>query len=444
LDKDLTIDIDAVLAQRVKFRAIDKFEPEWFYNLRRAGWDFYNDSPMPNRATNVWRYTEPKQYLIANPEQLMDWLPVLQDNAPQELKPMRSEHAAFGYNRSDLRTFTQMTPELGGSGVIFKDLFSAIRENSDITGPHLGKLIGPDFGKFEAFNMAFWNNGLFLYIPKNTVIEKPIYLHRHPTGQYTIQRLLIVIDENSQATIIDDYSCHCRGMGMVTNSAIELFVGDASNARYVNLQRLGPDSRPYIVKRAQIGQNSSLHSVFSGTGASMTKVNAGTILAGRGANSRMSGVIFGDANQHFDYHTVQNHRAGESFSNLDFRVVLKDKSLSAYTGLIRIEKDTVNCEAYQENRNLLLNPGARAESIPELEIMTDQVRCTHGATMGPIDPEQVFYLQSRGYNRAEAVKSIVSGFMEPTFSQIPDDIAAILREIVNLKLDGDGGGGRIH
>jgi Fe-S cluster assembly protein SufD len=444
LDKDLTLDIDAILIKKVDFRPIDKFEPEWFYNLRKAGWDYYHDSPLPNRAINVWRYTDPKLFIIQDPEQMLDWLPVLPDNSPQEIKPIKPEHAAFGYNRSDLRTFAQMTPELGGSGVIFKDLFSALRENEELVRPYLGKLVGAEFGKLEAFNMAMWNNGLFLYIPQNAVIEKPIYMHRHPTGQYTIQRLLVVVGESAQATVIDDYSCHCQGMGMITNAAVELFVGDSANVRYINIQRLGVDARPYITERGLIGKGSSLFSIFGGVGAAVTKVNAGTILAGRGANSQMSGVVFGSQMQHFDYHTVQNHRAAESFSNLDFRVVLKDKSMSAYTGLIRVEKDTVNCEAYQENRNLLLNRGTKAESIPELEILTDQVRCTHGATMGPIDPEQVFYLRSRGYSEAEAVKAVVRGFMEPTLVKMPEDAAAIIRELVRVKMDGENNGGRVH
>ena len=443
MDKEL-MDLDTLRVGKANYRPIDKFEPQWFYDLRKAGWEHYHASPPPNRASNVWRYTDPNLFVIENPEQMFDWLPVLPDDMPQELKAMKPEYAAFGYNRSDLSTFTQMTPELGGSGVIFKDLFAALREHEDMARPYFGKLVGPDFGKHEAFNMALWNNGLFLYIPKNVVIEKPIYMHRHPTGQYTIQRLLVVVGENAQATIIDDYACHCRGMGMVTNSAVEIFAGDSANVRYVNIQRLGEDSRPYITERAQIGQNANLHSIFGSVGAAVTKVNAGTILNGRGANSRMSGVIFGNGKQHFDYHTVQNHRASESFSNLDFKVVLRDKSMSAYTGLIRVEKDTINCEAYQENRNLLLNRGTRAESIPELEIMTDQVRCTHGATMGPIDPEQVFYLRSRGYSESEAVQAIVTGYIEPTLSQMPGDIAGILRELVHNRLDGEGNGRGVH
>jgi Fe-S cluster assembly protein SufD len=187
-----------------------------------------------------------------------------------------------------------------------------------------------------------------------------------------------------------------------------------------------------------------MKSIFGSVGSLVTKVNAGTILDGRGANSQMYGVIFGDEKQHFDYHTTHHHRSKESFSNLNFKVVLKGKAKSAYTGLIRIEKDAANCEAYQENRNLLLNNGTKAESIPELEILTDEVRCTHGATMGPIDPEMVFYLKSRGIPEPEAIKTIVTGYIEPLLAQVPQDSAELLRELMTAKLEGEKSDVRVY
>jgi len=442
LDKGITLDINAV--RKTEFRKIDRMEPDWVFALRKEAWDFFHDNPLPERTSNVWRYSDPQEFVVEKPDELMEWLPVLPDGSQQEIRAMSPQNSAFGYNRSDLRTFTQMAPELGGSGVIFRDLYSALREDAEIAGAYFGRLIGPDFGKFESLNMALWNNGLFLYIPSNMVIEKPIYLHRHPTGQFTIPRLLVIVGENAQATIIDDYSCHCRGEGAITNGVVELFAGDSANARYVNIQRFADDARVYITERAQIGQAANLHSIFGSVGSAMAKINAGTILNGRGANSRMFGIVFGNEKQQFDCHTVQHHKASESFSNLEFKVVLKDKARSAYTGLIRIEKDTVNCEAYQENRNLLLNKGTKAESIPELEILTDQVRCTHGATMGPIDPEMVFYLKSRGISESDAIREIVGGFVQPLLAQMPRDISKILGDLVNVKLEGKRHGQRVH
>lgn len=420
----------------IAFREIDKHKPEWLYLMRKEAWESYLASPMPIRTTNVWRYTEPENFVIEEPQALMDVLPVLPDDFPHDIKEMKPEYSAFGYNRSDYRTFTQMIPELASSGVVFKDLYSAVREDESAQ-KHLGKLVGAEFGKFEALNLSLWSSGLYLYIPDNVVIKEPIYLHRHPTGQVTLPRLLAVIGDNVQATIIDDYSCHCKHEGAILNGAVEIFAGASSNVRYVNLQRLSPLAKTYITVRSKIGQNSEMKSVYGSVGSLVTKVNAGTILDGRGANSQMYGVVFGDGKQHFDYHTTHHHKSKDSFSNLNFKVVLKDKSKSAYTGLIRIEKDAANCEAYQENRNLLLNKGTKAESIPELEILTDQVRCTHGATMGPIDPEMVFYLKSRGIPEDEAVKAIVTGYIEPLLAQVPQESAEILRELIKVKLEGE-------
>ena len=422
--------------ERIGFRPIVKSEPEWLYRLRKQGWEFYHDTPLPPRADHLWRYTDPGLFVMENLEEQMKIVPVEADNLVQDIRAMSPEHAAFGYNRSTLLTFAQMTPQLADQGVIFNDLASAVLENVDLLKDNMGALIGPQFGKFEALNMALWNNGLFLHIPNNTVIEKPIYLHRHPTGKHTIQRLLIVLGDNVQATFIDDYSCHCRYEEAVANSAVEIQAGGSVNLKYINLQRLADDNSTYVTVRSRIGRDSNIYSLFGGFGSTNLKVNAGTILTGRGSSSHMSGVLFADGGQHFDYHTRHHHAASESYSELDFKVVLKDKGTSAYTGLIRIEKDAVNCEAYQENRNLLLNEGTRAESIPELEILTDEVRCTHGATMGPVDPEMLFYLKSRGLSKSEAVKAVVGGFLASTLKNAPDETGEDIRKLVDEKLKG--------
>lgn len=435
MDRNSSMKLGLNVSERAEFRKIDKLEPQWLYDIRRKAWEYYFDGPEPERTSNVWRYTDPKAFAIANPAEQMAILPAISGYEP-DVRPIPSEYAGFGYNRGDLRTFAQVLPELKSQGVIFKELYAAIREDNGLTQNYLGRLIGPEFGKFEALNMALWNSGLFLYIPDGVTIEKPIYLHRHPAGQNTLLRLLVVIGENAQATVIDDYACHCRRPGATANSAVEIYAGDSSNVRYVNIQRLGEDFSTYMTTRAEIKQNTALNSIFGSVGSGTAKVNAGAILDGRGANSQMYGIVFGGNGQHFDHHTVQRHKAGESFSNLNFKVALKDKALSAYTGLIRIEKETANCEAYQENRNLLLNTGARAESIPELEILTDQVRCTHGATMGPIDPEMVFYLKSRGIDEAEAIRSIVAGYIEPLLNLIPGDLREMMRELTENKLRG--------
>ena len=170
-------------------------------------------------------------------------------------------------------------------------------------------------------------------------------------------------------------------------------------------------------------------------GALLSKQNFGISLSGVGAESNMYGLLFGSSYQHFDNHTLHHHAASNTTSNIDFKIVLRDRSRSAYTGLIRIDNDARTCQAYQENRNLLLTEGARADTIPELEILNEDVQCSHGATIGPIDPEAVFYLEARGIARDEAVRMIVSGFVEHTLRQVPDDLRQRISGFVAQRLE---------
>jgi Fe-S cluster assembly protein SufD len=420
----------------INFRAIDKFEPDWLYKIRKTNWQAYNQLPLPDRAQHLWRYSKPEQFLSANIDALMNTLPVLPKHINGNGRPVSDEYAAIGYNPDDKTTLTKMSEELKQKKIIFKDLYLATRENEDLVSKYLGRLINHNSGKFEAFNMALWNGGYFLYLPDNAVIEKPILLNRHAGGLYAISRLLVIVGNNAQVTLIDDYSGPYRETSGNSNGVVEIFGGESSQIRYVNIQRQADNCISYITQRAEIGKGASIYSIFGAVGGATTKVNAGTILNGRGAESRMYGIVFGNESQHFDYHTMHHHKESESQSNINFKVVLKNKATSSYTGLIRIEKETANCEAYQENRNLLLNKGTRAESIPELEILTDQVRCTHGATMGPIDQNMLFYLKSRGVSHDEAVKIVISGFVEPTIAQMPGELQNLMRGLIMNKLEG--------
>jgi Fe-S cluster assembly protein SufD len=427
--------ITQAVTDKDDFRKMDKAEPGWLYELRNRAWRHYSQSPLPDRIKNIWRYTRPDSFLIGDMHSVMNLPPFMAEINIDDDLPDDSELAAVGFNRSDLSMTLQRTHSLKEAGFIIKDLHSASIENREIVEKYLGKLVSFDFDKFEALNLALWNSGMFLYIPDNQIIENPIYLHRHPTGNVTMARLLVVMGKNSQATIIDDYKCHCPEGKRVVHSAVEIVAGDAARVRYVNLQRLDPESNTYITQRTQLGANAESYSVFVSLGGAVSKINAGTVLNGRGANSHIYGVAIGDGKQHFDHHTLHHHAAPSSYSNIDFKVVLKDKTVSAYTGLIKIEKEALNCEAYQENRNLLLAKGAKAESIPELEILTDQVRCTHGATVGPVDPEMVFYLQSRGISAPEATRLIVAGFIEPTIDKIPPGVSELFKDIIHARLE---------
>ncbi len=418
------------------FRNQNRFEPDWLYNNRKEGWEYYNGLEMPHRSNHLWRYTKPQDILLRNPSDLMKIFPSLPDQTDNDMTYDDGNFSGYGYNRSDYMTFARLSPDYKSAGVIFSDLLTASRENEELVQKHLGKLVGFDFGKFEAMNFAFWNTGLFIYIPDNIEIKKPIRLQRHPSGTNTIHRLLVVVGNNSRLTLIDDYSGECRKEEAQINSVVEIFTGDSAQVEYFNTQRHSENCKLYMTQRSQIGRDAKSVSVFAGIGGNISKVNAGTVLNGQGANSKLYGIIFGDSDQHFDYHTKHHHKASNSYSDIDFKIVLKDKANSATTGLIRVEEDAQNCEAFQVNRNLLLNEGPKAESIPELEILCDQVQCSHGATVGPIDNELLFYLMSRGMDYKEAMNIITIGFLEPTIKKFPKELGELTRELLTIKMKG--------
>ncbi len=421
---------------KTSFRDQNRLEPTWLYSIRKESWDHFNDLDMPSRADHLWRYTDPQDFLVKNRSDLMKIAPPLPDRTENNLNHLHSDFSGYGYNRSDYMTFTWLAPALEKLGVVFKDLLSAVRENEDIIGKYLGKLVGHDFGKFEAMNLALWNTGLFLYLPDNIEIEKPIRLQRHPSGPNTFHRLLVVVGKNSKLTLIDDYSGECRKEEAQINSVVEIFARDSSNVNYFNTQRFSCNCKSYITQRAKINRDARAVSVFAGLGSKVSKINVGTVLDGPGANSQLYGIIFGDGSRHFDYHTMHHHTSSNSYSDIDFKVVLKDEANSASTGLIRIEEDALNCEAYQVNHNLLLNEGPKAESIPELEILCDQVQCGHGATVGPIDKDMLFYLMSRGVAYKEAADIITLGFIEPTIQKFPRELGELTRELITGKMMG--------
>ncbi len=419
----------------ISFRENAEKEPSWLYDLRKTSWESFHSLPLPDRVAHLWRYTKPENFVDNNLDSTVATGTVGIQPVMRELSDSSFE-AEVTSNFDGTQEF-KISTDLTRQGVILESLAAAAFQADRPAANYLGKLIGFDFGKFEAANLALWKKGVFLCIPDNVVVEKPIRMSYSPTASDPYFRVLIVIGKHSRATVIDDYSSgNNSDKAGLFNGVTELFADDYAQVRYITLQNMPSSYNCYFTQRARLGRETSLYSIYGGLGGGNSKANVGTILAGPRSDSRLFGVVFADHSQHFDYHTLHHHQAEESYSNIDFKVILKNKSTSAYTGLIKIDEKTRNCQAYQINRNLLLNKGPRAESIPELEILTDEVQCTHGATMGPLDPDMLFYLKSRGFNHEEAVRMIIEGFIEPTAAQIPSELGDTMRRLVFTKLEG--------
>lgn len=410
----------AVSADDVRAVAEAAGEPEWLATWRHDAWDVWEQTPLPDRVRHLWRYTDPEKFLI---DKVTPVVPAAAGQAEDELPAgMQESPAGVGIvDDASLQT-AWLAPEWREAGVVIADLATAASTHEELVREHLGRAVGPDAGKFEALNAALFPGGVFVYVPRGVAVQGPIHLFRRHGLDLSaaFPRLLVVVDEGAEATIIDEYS-NPGDPRVVSNAVVEGTVLPNGHLNYFNIQRLGSRTRSHARQQFLLQRDASASTVNIALGGQYNKSDIANIQQGENAQSEMIGVTFGAGSQHFDTHTEHVHEAGNSFSDMDFKVVLEDEARSAYTGLIRIELDAANCEAYQENRNLLLDPTCAAQSIPELEILNEDVSCTHGATVGPIDQDQVYYLKTRGLPEREAERLIVEGFFGPALDRITDE-----------------------
>ena len=280
----------------------------------------------------------------------------------------------------------------------------------------LYSLVGWD-EKFAAHNAAMWKNGLLVVVPKGVQLEKPLYVRIAVTGQ-TFWRLVIVAEEGSRASLIEEYASPAPDTAAYSNAVTELFVEQSAKLEYVSLQNLSTETWHFATHHARVERDGELDWVAGGFGSKKGKVRIQNDLNGPGATSRVTGAYFADGNQHLDYDTFQEHIAPNCESDFAFKGALRDNATAVWRGMIRVEPDAQKTNAYQECRNLMLSKSAHAVPIPGLEILANDVRCTHGATIGQVDREMLFYLMARGLSRAEAERLIVRGFFNDILDRI--------------------------
>jgi Fe-S cluster assembly protein SufD len=280
----------------------------------------------------------------------------------------------------------------------------------------LYSLVGWD-EKFAAHNAAMWTHGLLVVVPKGVVLEKPLYVRIVATGQ-TFWRLVVVAEEGARASLIEEYASPADDTAAYSNAVTELFVEPGAKLEYVSLQNLSRETWHFASHHARVERDAELDWVAGGFGSKKGKTRIQNDLNGRGATSRVTGAYFADGEQHLDFDTFQEHIAPACTSDFAFKGALRDHSTAVWRGMIRVEPDAQGTNAYQECRNLMLSPTTHAVPIPGLEILANDVRCTHGATVGRVDREQLFYLMARGLPRADAERLIVRGFFQDVLDRI--------------------------
>jgi Fe-S cluster assembly protein SufD len=318
------------------------------------------------------------------------------------------------------------------AGLVVKPLVEAEVELQALDARERAPDADPQEGLFQALNGAAWNTGLYVGVPPGTILTDPVHVVIDAAGPSALPRLVVDLGEGAQAVVVEEHTGGDAGSRVVASS--ELHAADGARLRHVLVQTWHEGVCGHLTARTRAGRDADALTVFASFGGERSKVELATDLAGEGARSEMIGVVMGAGRQRFDHHTRHRHLAGRTWSNIDFKAVADASARSSYTGLIRIEQDARGSEAYQENRNLLLSGSSRADSIPELEILNQDVSCSHGATVAPVDSEQIFYLQSRGLDPDEALRLVVRGFLEKTLSSLPADLRERLEGLVGARL----------
>jgi len=298
-------------------------------------------------------------------------------------------------------------------GVIVASIEEAAGEYGELLRRHLGTLIGPGDDVFVTLNDAGFRAGSFVFVPRGVELSAPISLStvQARSGTMLGQRTLVVLEEGARAEVWEQYLSGEPELDGVFNAVTELIVGDGAHLRYVCGQGLSENSWIFGAQRAQVGRDAGLDWVALGFGSARGHVRMETRLGGEGAEARVTGAYATHARQHIDFDTTQEHAAPNTTSDLAFRGVLHGRSTAVWKGNIIVDPGAQKTDAFQESRNLLLSKRAHADAIPGLEIQANDVRCTHAAAVAQVDPEQLFYLRSRGLRLEVARRLVIEGFL---------------------------------
>lgn len=392
-------------------------EPSWVRDQRRAAWETFAQLDWPQRNDEEWIRTDIRLFKLDKYR-----LAATDGGEDATWRPHLSEGVEFAGAATHLdgRTISyQLDPELAAKGVLFGDLDRYLQSHGELLRPYLHQIVKPDLDRFSALHAAFWNCGHVLYVPRGVVIEKPFHAATAISdGQVCTSHTLVILEEGAEATFLTESTSIRENFGGLQVGGTEIVVRPGASLRFVHLQDWGKGVWCFGHKKAQVEKDANLQWTLAATGARLAKVNQHVALTGPGASVQVNGVLFTEGTQHLSYHTLQHHQAPHCKSDFLYKAALQEQSRTVWRGMIKVDPGAAKTDGYQRNDNLILSRSARADSIPGLEIRHDDVRCTHGSTSGKVDEELIFYAQTRGLTRQEAIRMVVSGFFQQIFDRI--------------------------
>jgi Fe-S cluster assembly protein SufD len=393
--------------------------------LRTAAFEEFHALPLPSQETEEWRYTDLSDFAL-------DFTPYTDGERAANLDGVPGDVLAAVGNVGDraglliqhnsTTAVAHLASDVEKLGVVFRNLDEAAGDDPRVRERWLHQLVPTKRTRFTALHGAFRMGGTFVYVPPDVAVELPLQTltYLDADGAAVFPHTVLVIDRGAEVTFIDRFTSPELGHAF-SDAVTEIYVGEGAHVRYVSLQDWGTGVTHLGIVRATVGRDAELRTLSVGFGADLSRVESEIVMAEPGGYSEQLGVFFADGSQHFDHRSIQDHVAPNCSSDLLYKGALRDASRAVYSGWVHVRPGAQKTDAMQTSRNIVLSEDAKADAIPNLEIEANDVRCGHAASVGPIEEETVFYLQSRGIPREEAERLVVTGFFQEVLDRVRID-----------------------
>ncbi|MBJ7609841.1 MAG: Fe-S cluster assembly protein SufD [Candidatus Dormibacteraeota bacterium] len=414
----------------------------WLRDRRQAAWDAFTAMPMPSSQRDEdWRRTDTSKlrlssFHVGDP---------VDEPLIEAIRARRNQAAADGALVVDTAPQTRIehSDGLAAAGILVTSLDEAVLSHPELVQRALAS-VGVAESPFVALWNAIWQGGAFVYVPRSVDAAVPVWVAHSAAGDHsaTFPATVVLLEDNSSLTLIDDYLGAVSTDEMFSDAVTIASVGRDARLDHHVLQQWGEATWHMALHRTVLAPNARLRMFGATLGSRLQKAYWEVLLDGAGAEAEISGVAFGDATQHLDHQSLQAHRAPQTSSRLKLKVAVRDRARSVYSGLIDVDREAQQTDAYVQNRNLILSHGATADSVPRLEIRANDVRCGHGATAGHIDDDHRFYLMARGVTEEDADRLIVRGFLDDALADCPHQgVAELIGGLLDHELEGDAQAG---
>ncbi|MFW5815206.1 MAG: Fe-S cluster assembly protein SufD [Spirochaetota bacterium] len=424
---------------------LDEFQsrlagPEWLRSLRAAAAARFAQTEWPKTSEEEWRRTNLSPFEFdayeARPFVTPTAVAVAVDSSPA-----RDDRAGVIAYRDELPESAWVDPALAERGVVFGDLHGVASGDDEVAQAvrsTLERTLEEADNRLISWHLALMQSAVVLYVPANVAVEQPFEIDLRFSGDEVVAapHLVAILERGAEATIVRRLDGAAEGEVLLVD-ANEFVVNEGARLKYVNLQRMNEESVYFGNDRGNVARDAHVHRTEAALGSDFVKSRYVSELTGAGADAVLNGIYFATDEQHMDLRTVQRHRAPHTTSRAFYRGAVRDESHAIYQGLIQVDHEAAGTDAYLTNKNLILSEESRADSIPSLNIATDDVRCSHGSTTGRLDATQLFYLRSRGFSEVEAKRFLVEGYFEDLIAQTPPMLHDELRELIMARI-GDG------